>query len=68
MSYQTQRELDTFRQATGVQDMSPINGVAGNYRFLCPECKQSKPMKGRKSRGWRNGFRCLECAMAKSAA
>jgi len=34
--------------------------------FLCPDFGQSKSIKGRKSRGWKAGFRCAECHTKKT--
>ena len=34
--------------------------------FLFPDCGQSKSIKGRKSRGWKSGFRCGDCHTKKT--
>ena len=34
--------------------------------FRCPDCGQSKSIKGRKSRWWKAGFRCGDCHKIKT--
>jgi len=51
--------LHNYRQATSDMAKSPLGG---GMRFLCPECKTSQPLMGRKSRGHKIGFRCAGCA------
>ncbi len=51
--------LHNYRQQTEDMARSPL---AGGPRFICPECKTSQPLTGRKSRGHRCGFRCAGCA------
>jgi len=34
--------------------------------FTCPECKKIKPLLGRKSRGHKAVFRCIDCHEAKN--
>jgi transposase-like protein len=43
------------------------NPDATYCRFLCPVCKQSKQTAGRESRGWKRGFRCVDCKEARNA-
>ena len=51
--------LHNYRQKTDDMAKSPL---AGGPRFICPECKTSQPLMGRKSRGHKIGFRCAGCA------
>ena len=51
--------LHNYRQQTDDMAKSPLGGV---MRFICPECKTSQPLMGRKSRGHKIGFRCAGCA------
>lgn len=61
MTYSTANSRAMYRERTAEQERSPINSVAFHYTFLCPDCQQIKPRKGRVSRGHKIGFRCLEC-------
>lgn len=64
MSYfEGAREYD-YRQCSNDMARSPL---AGGPRFLCPECKTSQPLMGRKSRGHKCGFRCASCAEKRAA-
>jgi predicted RNA-binding Zn-ribbon protein involved in translation (DUF1610 family) len=58
MDFTANRERD-YRQRTDDMARRPMAGFA---RFICPECKTDQPLKGRKSRGARAGFRCARCA------
>ena len=51
--------LHNYRQKTDDMAKSPLGG---GMRFICPECKTSQPLMGRKSRGHKIGFRCAGCA------
>lgn len=62
MTYQSAQAIHEFRQQTAKHDKSPMNGVSTFYTFKCPECRQIKPTKSRKSRGHKAGFRCADCA------
>ena len=53
-----------YHQST--QDNHKRMSGCSHYRFMCPDCKKSKPLQGRKERGWKMGFRCAECHAAKS--
>ena len=53
------RSLNDFRTVTKKQKM---HGVAG-MPWRCPVCKERKPIQGRKSRGWKMGFMCADCAL-----
>ena len=68
MTYQSAQAIHQFRQQTAEHDKSPMNGVSTFYTFKCPERRQIKPTKSRKSRGRKAGFRCIDCHMEKSAA
>jgi len=50
--------VEQFRDATGNHEK--MRGALF-ITFRCPDCGQSKSIKGRKSRGWKAGFRCAEC-------
>jgi predicted RNA-binding Zn-ribbon protein involved in translation (DUF1610 family) len=66
MSYSAEPgHVESFRDAT--DNHEKMRGMMF-LTFRCPECGQSKSIKGRKSRGWKIGFRCAECHMEKSAA
>ena len=51
--------LHNYRQKTDDMAKSPLGG---GIRFICPECRSSQPLKGRRSRGFKSGFRCAGCA------
>ena len=55
--------VESFRDAT--DNHEKMRG-AMFITFLCPDCGQSKSIKGRKSRGWKAGFRCAECHKIKT--
>ena len=55
--------VDQFRDAT--DNHEKMRGVP-YITFRCPDCGQSKSIKGRKSRGWKAGFRCAECHTKKT--
>ncbi len=64
MSYfEGAREHD-YRQRSNDMARSPL---AGGPHFICPECKTSQPLMGRKSRGHKCGFRCASCAEKRAA-
>ena len=66
MSYSAEPgHIESFRDAT--DNHEKMRGTMF-LTFRCPECGHSKTIKGRKSRGWKIGFRCLDCHMEKSAA
>ena len=66
MSYSAEPgHIEQFRDAT--DNHEKMRGTMF-LTFRCPECGKSKSIKGRKSRGWKIGFRCAECHMEKSAA
>ena len=66
MSYSAEPgHIEQFRDATGNHEK--MRGTMF-LTFRCPECGQSKSIKGRKSRGWKIGFRCSDCHKEKSAA
>ena len=66
MSYSAEPgHVESFRDAT--DNHEKMRGMMF-LTFRCPGCGQSKSIKGRKSRGWKIGFRCAECHMEKSAA
>lgn len=52
------RQVSNYREAT---DRHTIN-ESNFHRFKCMRCKQSKPIAGRKSIGWKQGFKCADCA------
>lgn len=59
MSYSAEPgHVESFRDAT--DNHEKMRG-AMFITFRCPDCGQSKSIKGRKSRGWKAGFRCAEC-------
>ncbi len=62
MTYQSPRSTEAFRQTTAEHEKSPTNAVSGFFSFKCPECKEFRSTKGRKSRGYKRGFRCARCA------
>ena len=64
MSHITPTGREIYRERT--TSHSKMAGVTF-LTFKCPECKTIKPVRGRKSRGHKAGFRCADC-MAKSAA
>lgn len=55
--------VESFREATDNHEK-----MRGSMfiTFRCPDCGQSKSIKGRKSRGWKAGFRCAECHTKKT--
>ena len=55
--------VEQFRDAT--DNHEKMRGALF-ITFRCPDCGQSKSIKGRKSRGWKSGFRCAECHTKKS--
>lgn len=55
--------LHNYRQQTDDMAKSPLGGV---MRFICPECRSSQPLKGRRSRGFKSGFRCAICVEARN--
>ncbi len=57
--------IESFRDAT--DNHEKMRGTMF-LTFRCPECGQSKSIKGRKSRGRKIGFRCADCHKEKSAA
>lgn len=61
MTYQSPRSTEALRRTTAEQEKSPTSAVSGFFSFKCPECKEFRPIKGRKSRGYKRGFRCAEC-------
>ncbi len=66
MSYSAEPgHVESFRDAT--DNHEKMRGTMF-LTFRCPECGHSKSIKGRKSRGWKIGFRCLDYHMEKSAA
>ena len=66
MSYSAEPgHIESFRDAT--DNHEKMRGTMF-LTFRCPECGQSKSIRGRKSRGWKIGFRCADCHKAKSAA
>jgi VRR-NUC domain len=54
----TPSQMENFREISETRARSPLSG---GPRFLCPECKDSKPLLGRKARA-QGGFRCGDCA------
>ena len=50
--------IESFRDATGNHEK--MRGVQ-YITFRCPDCGQSKSIRGRKSRGHKAGFRCASC-------
>lgn len=63
MINESPRKLQNYREATIKHTMTDSNF----NRFWCRSCDQSKPVSGRKSLGWKMGFKCADCA-GKSAA
>ena len=59
MSYITPTGREIYRDRT--DNHSKMAGVTF-LSFKCPCCKTIKPVQGRKSRGYKIGFRCAECA------
>lgn len=57
--------IESFRDAT--DNHEKMRGTMF-LTFRCPECGNSRSIKGSKSRGWKIGFRCAECHREKSAA
>ena len=55
--------VEQFRDATGNHEK--MRGALF-ITFRCPDCGQSKSIKGRKSRGWKAGFRCSCCHKIKT--
>ena len=55
--------VEQFRDATGNHEK--MRGALF-ITFRCPDCGQSKSIKGRKSRGWKSGFRCAACHTKKT--
>ncbi len=55
--------VESFREST--DNHEKMRG-AMFITFRCPDCGQSKSIKGRKSRGWKAGFRCAECHTKKT--
>ncbi len=55
--------VESFRDATDNHEK-----MRGSMfiTFRCPDCGQSKSIKGRKSRGWKAVFRCAECHKIKT--
>ena len=68
MAYSTSgQSLSAFRERTERTTKS-MQGVSF-LTFKCKVCNEVKPVRGRKSNGYKNGFRCSECvAKATSAA
>ena len=60
MTYSTNpAHIEQFRDATANhQKMAGATFVT----FLCPDCGKCKSVRGRKSRGYKAGFRCADCA------
>ena len=52
------RSLDSYRQGTESRKAMACSCFSS---FLCPECNKHKATKGRKSRGYKIGFRCADC-------
>jgi len=63
MKYFSGTVLHNYRQQTDDMAKSPLGG---GMRFICPECRSSQPLKGRRSRGFKNGFRCAICVEARN--
>lgn len=57
--------IESFRDAT--DNHEKMRGTMF-LTFRCPEYGNSRSIKGRKSRGWKIGFRCADCHVEKSAA
>ncbi len=57
--------IESFRDAT--DNHEKMRGTMF-LTFRCPEYGNSRSIKGRKSRGWKIGFRCADCHKEKSAA
>lgn len=55
--------IKSFRDAT--DNHEKMRGTMF-LTFRCPDCGQSKSIKGRKSRGWKIGFRCADCHTKKT--
>ena len=56
--------VEQFRDATGNHEK--MRGALF-ITFRCPDCGQSKSIKGRKSRGWKSdGYRCAVCHTKKT--
>ena len=64
MSYSAEPgHVESFRAAT--DNHEKMRGALF-ITLLCPDCGQSKSIKGRKSRGWKSGFRCGDCHTKKT--
>ena len=64
MTYSTEQgHIKSFRDAT--DNHEKMRGALF-ITFLCPDCGQSKSIKGRKSRGLKCGFRCADCHTKKT--
>ena len=60
MSYCTHpQSISNFRESTEKVAVKMAGAIF--ITFWCPECDKSKPVKGRKYRGYKAGFRCACC-------
>ena len=68
MAYSTSgQSLNRYRERTN-QTTKKMPGVSF-LTFKCKVCREVKPVKGRKSNGYKAGFRCFDCvSKALSAA
>lgn len=66
MTLNTATSQAAYRERTEQQDKSTMNTVASYYTFMCPECGNRRPIRGRVSRGWKAGFRCACCHKIKT--
>lgn len=58
MIYTDSRREQEFRDASKNPSMAGVMYVS----WKCKLCKQKKPIHGRKSIGYKQGFACAECA------
>lgn len=66
MTLNTATAQAAYRERTEQHDKSAMNTVASYYTFMCPECGNRRPMKGRVKRGWKAGYRCACCHKIKT--
>jgi len=66
MTLNTATAQACYRERTEQHDKSAMNTVASYHTFMCPECGNRRPVRGRVSRGWKAGFRCADCHTKKT--
>ena len=55
------RQMQEFRDQTNNPKMAGV--MSPSWR--CKVCRKSKPLAGRKSLGYKQGFQCADCAKGK---